>query len=212
LSAEFLKIHARDPEPQLLRYAAQWLARGAVIAIPTDTVYGLAADPMNLSAVDEIYHVKGRPETQALPILINSMEQAFLLGRNIPQNFHKLAEVFWPGALTLIVDASHRLPLKVTANTRRIAIRWPKNAVVKMLIEEFGGPVTGTSANISGCPSCTSGEDVLRQLGDRIPLILDTGGASESLPSTIVELHEEQWRVGREGAIPAAEIAKALET
>jgi L-threonylcarbamoyladenylate synthase len=212
LSAEILKIHAKTPEAHLLRYAAQWLRRGAVIAIPTDTLYGLAADPMNLAAVDEIYRVKGRPETRALPILINSPEQGLLLGRNLPKSFEKLAEACWPGALTLVVDASNRLPLKVTANTRRIALRWPKNEVVQQLIQEFGGPITGTSANLSGRPSCASGEEVFRQLGDRIPLILDAGATGETLPSTIVEFHGEEWHIGREGAISAEDIEKAMES
>ncbi len=183
-----------------------------MIAIPTDTLYGLAADPMNLAAVDEIYRVKGRPETRALPILINSPEQGLLLGRNLPKNFEKLAEACWPGALTMVVDASNRLPLKVTANTRRIALRWPKNEVVQQLIQEFGGPITGTSANLSGRPSCGSGEEVFRQLGDRIPLILDAGATGETLPSTIVEFHGEEWRIGREGAISAEDIEKAMES
>jgi L-threonylcarbamoyladenylate synthase len=212
LSSELLKIDAQNPDAQDLRYAARWLGRGAVIAIPTDTLYALAADPLNLAAVDAIFRVKGRPETRALPILINSLEQAMWLGRNLPGNFQKLAKVCWPGALTLVVDASNRLPLKVTANTKRIALRWPKSEVVRRLILEFGGPITGTSANISGSPSCSSGDEVFRQLGDRIPLILDAGDTGEIMPSTIVELHGETWRVGREGTISADEIKEALES
>jgi len=132
----------------VLRYAADRLLHGEVVAIPTDTVYGLAADPFNLSAVEEIYRVKGRPDERALPILVNSLDQAMLLSREVPRNFLRLAEEFWPGALTLVVDASHRLPLKVTANTGRIALRWPRSEVVARLIEEFDGPLTGTSANL----------------------------------------------------------------
>src|SRR5271167_3987924 len=139
LPAELLRVNAQNPEPEVLRYAADFLTRGSVVAIPTDTLYGLAADPFNLAAVDEIYRVKGRPEARALPILINSMDQAVLLARDIPRNFVRLAEALWPGALTLVVDASHRLPLKVTANTRRIALRWPNSGVVNRLIDEFDG-------------------------------------------------------------------------
>ena len=134
--------------------------RGSVIAIPTDTFYGLAADPFNLAAVDELYRVKGRPEQRALPILVNSFEQALVLMRqgllegttmeHPPRNFTKLAQAFWPGGLTLVVEAANRVPLKVTANTGKVALRWPKHAVVEQLIDEFGGPITGTSANIRG--------------------------------------------------------------
>ena len=205
----------------MLRYAAHFLTRGCVVAIPTDTFYGLAADPFNLSAVDEIYRVKGRPETRALPILVNCLEQALMLLRDReeettgdaipPRRFTRLAEAFWPGALTLVMDASNRVPLKVTANTGKVALRWPKSTVVDQLIDEFEGPVTGTSANISGFPSCSSAEQVIKQLGNRLPLVLDGGDSGASLPSTIVELRGDDWRVLREGTIPLAEIQKALQ-
>lgn len=212
MPAELLRVNSETPEIDVVKYAAGLLARGCVIAIPTDTLYGLAADPFNLAAVDEIYRVKGRPETRALPILVNSLEQAELLAKELPDDFMKLAEKFWPGALTLVVDASHRVPLKVTANTGRVALRWPGNAVVVRLIEELDGPITGTSANISGFPSCGSAEQVMKQLGERVPLVLDAGETNSTLPSTIVELTDEGgWRVGREGAIRVADIEAALE-
>jgi L-threonylcarbamoyladenylate synthase len=210
LPAELLRINPINPETDVLRYAAELLWRGAVIAVPTDTFYGLAADAFNLAAVDDIYRVKGRPETRALPILVSSIEQALPLCKDIPESFGKLAQAFWPGALTIVVNAAHRIPLKVTAGTGRIALRWPRSEVVSRLIEEFGGPITGTSANISGFPSCSSGEQVLKQLGGRVPLILDAGDTGVALASTIVELQSEAWRIGREGAISEAEIEKAL--
>ena len=194
----------------MLRYAAEFLARGRVVAVPTDTVYGLAADPFNLSAIDAIYRAKGRPESRALPILVNSVEQAMLLSREVPANFQRLAQEFWPGELTIVVDAAHRLPLKVTGNTGRIALRWPRSAVIGGLIEEFGAPITGTSANISGHPSCTTGAQVLEQLGARLPLILDGGELGSNLASTIVVLHDDTWKVVREGLIPTADIEKFL--
>jgi L-threonylcarbamoyladenylate synthase len=211
LTAEVLKLNAANPDPRIIRYAAGWLNRGAVIAIPTDTLYALAADPVNLAAIDQIFRVKGRPENRALPILISSLVQAQFLGANLPDNFFRLAEACWPGPLTIVVDASNRLPLKVTANTRRIAIRWPKSKVVVDLIAELGVPLTGTSANLSGSPTCVSGVDVFTQLGDRLPLILDAGETNDSLPSTIVELRGDHWCIGREGAVPTEQIREALE-
>src|SRR5206468_9328828 len=113
--AELLRINPEKPEQDLLRYAAEKLTRGCVVAIPTDTLYGLAADPFNLAAVDEIYRVKGRPEARALPILVNSVDQAILLSRErifegsamepLARRFLSLAHRFWPGALTLVVEA-----------------------------------------------------------------------------------------------------------
>jgi L-threonylcarbamoyladenylate synthase len=210
LPAELLRVNAQNPEADVLRYAATFLSRGSVVAIPTDTFYGLAADPFNLSAVDEIYRVKGRPETRALPILVRSLEQAMQLAREVPQIFLRLAQEFWPGALTLVVDASNRLPLKVTANTGKVALRWPKSDVARRLIEEFDGPITGTSANISGFPSCSNAEQLVKQLGGRLPLILDGGETGATMGSTIVHVHGGAWKIIREGAIPVAEIEKAL--
>jgi len=211
LPAELLRVTAQAPEGEVMRYAANFVSRGCVIGIPTDTLYGLAADPFNLAAVDEIYRVKGRPDARALPLLVNALEQAMMLAREAPRNFLRLAENFWPGALTLVVDASTRLPLKVTANTGRIAVRWPRSPVVARLIEEFDGPVTGTSANISGFPSCSSAAQVMKQLGERLPLVIDAGETGAGLPSTIVELHGTEWKILREGAISVAEIEKALD-
>jgi L-threonylcarbamoyladenylate synthase len=210
LAAELLRVNAKSPEPHVLKYAAEFLERGRVIGIPTDTFYGLAADPFNLAAVDEIYRVKGRPETRALPILVNTLAQAIQLARQVPENFRRLAERFWPGALTLVVEASHQVPLKVTANRGKVAIRWPNCAVVERLIDEFESPITGTSANISGFASCASAEQVLKQLGGRVPLVLDAGDTGAIIGSTIVELHGGSWTVIREGAISVGEIEKAL--
>jgi tRNA threonylcarbamoyl adenosine modification protein (Sua5/YciO/YrdC/YwlC family) len=220
LPAELLRVDAQSPQAEVLRYAVHFLTRGCVIGIPTDTFYGLAADPFNLAAVDEIYRVKGRPETRALPILVNSLEQALLLLRDnedeiagltdAPRKFTRLAEAFWPGGLTMVMEASRRLPLKVTAGTGKVALRWPKSAVVSQLIDEFEGPITGTSANVSGFPSCSSAEQVIKQLGSRLPLVLDAGDTGASLPSTIVQLHGDDWKVLREGAIPVSEIEKIL--
>jgi L-threonylcarbamoyladenylate synthase len=211
LSAEVLKLNAENPNPQYIRYAASWLNRGAVVAIPTDTLYALAADPVNLAAVEQIFRVKGRPVSRALPILINSVNHAAVLSRDLPDNFYRLAEKCWPGPLTIVVDASNRLPLKVTANTGRIALRWPRHEIVRRLIDEIGVPLTGTSANLSGSPTCESGEEVFHQLGDRIPLILDAGETQDVLPSTIVELRGDWWCIGREGAIPVEIIREALD-
>jgi len=210
VSAEVLKISAESPDARFIRYAAGWLNRGSVVAIPTDTLYALAADPVNLAAVDEIFRVKGRPESRALPILISSLHHAHVLARELPDNFYRLAQALWPGPLTMVLDASTRLPLKVTANTRRIALRWPACEIVHQLIKELGVPLTGTSANISGSPTCASGEEVFRQLGDRLPLILDSGETNAIMPSTIVELRGDHWCIGREGAIPSDDIRSAL--
>lgn len=211
MSAELLRISPENPDPAAIRYAAEFIRRGQIVAIPTDTFYGIAADPFNLAAVEEIYRVKGRPETRALPILVNSTRSALPLTRDVPYTFHKLAAKFWPGPLTILVEASTGVPLKVTAHTGNVALRWPNSPIVNALIERSGGPVTGTSGNISGQPACATAIDLLEQMGDRLPLILDAGETPGNLASTIVKLDGDDWEIMREGVIPEQDIRAALE-
>jgi L-threonylcarbamoyladenylate synthase len=211
LSAELLKVSPENPDPAALRYAAEFIRRGELVAVPTDTFYGIAADPFNLAAVEQIYRVKGRPETRALPILVNAISQAIALSRDVPYTFHKLAAKFWPGPLTLLVEASTGVPLKITAHTGNVALRWPKCAIVNELINLTKGPITGTSGNISGQPACANAVELLEQLGDRLPLILDAGETPGNLASTIVKLEGDDWEIMREGVITEPEIRAALE-
>jgi tRNA threonylcarbamoyl adenosine modification protein (Sua5/YciO/YrdC/YwlC family) len=211
LSAELLRVSPENPDPAALRYAAEFIRRGEIVAIPTDTFYGIAADPFNLAAVDQIYRVKGRPETRALPILVNASSQALALSRDVPYTFHKLAAKFWPGPLTLLVEASTGVPLKVTAHTGNVALRWPKSVIVDALIGLVKGPITGTSGNISGQPACATAIDLLEQMGDRLPLIIDAGETPGNLASTIVRLDGDDWMVMREGVVTEQEIRAALE-
>jgi len=210
LPAERLKVSPESPDRQILQYAAGFIVSGQVVGVPTDTLYGLAADPFNLAAVQQIYAIKGRPEQKPLPILVNSTSQAVLLVRDAPESFMKLARQFWPGPLTLVVDASHRIPLKVTGNSGRVALRWPKSVVACELIDAAKMPVTGTSANLSGFAGCSSAEQVARQLGDRLPVILDAGETGTTLASTIVDVRGDEWRILREGGVSEAEIREAL--
>jgi L-threonylcarbamoyladenylate synthase len=210
LPVEVLKISSEAPERQTIDYAAGFIKRGRVIAIPTDTVYGLSADPFNLAAIERVFRVKGRPESQALPILVDSIEQALTLVRDVPDAFLILANKFWPGALTLVVEATHRLPLKVTGNSGRVALRWADSRVVTALVAAVGGPITGTSANLSGRTSCTNASQIVEQLDDRLPLILDSGDTGGALASTIVRIEDDTWFVAREGAISESEIRKAF--
>jgi L-threonylcarbamoyladenylate synthase len=210
LPAEILKISPEAPEQRLVEYAAGFIQRGRVVGVPTDTFYGLSADPFNLAAVGRVYEVKGRPESKALPILVNSMEQAFGLVRDVPDSFLVLAQRYWPGALTIVLEATHRMPLKVTGNTGRVALRWANSKVACDIINAVGGPITGTSANLTGMPACTNAADLVMQLGDRLPLILDAGDTRAVVPSTIVRLEGSEWMIIREGAIAESEIQKTL--
>jgi tRNA threonylcarbamoyl adenosine modification protein (Sua5/YciO/YrdC/YwlC family) len=208
--AEILAISPEKPEPQLIERAVELLRRGEVVGVPTDTLYGLAADPFNLAAVARLYQIKGRPERRALPILIASIDQAEELVGDLPDIFFHLSGRFWPGPLTLVVDASRRVPLKVTGNTGRVALRIPRAKIPCALINALGTPVTGTSANLSGFSACLDAGQVVEQLGERLPLILDGGASKTRLASTVVDLRGEQWRILREGPIGEGEIQEAL--
>jgi L-threonylcarbamoyladenylate synthase len=197
LPVEVLKISSNAPEPGVVDYAAGF-------------IYGLSVDPFNLSAIEAVFQAKGRPETKALPILVNSIEQAVTLIREVPDVFLTLAHKFWPGALTLVVEATHRLPLKVTGNSGRVALRWANSPIPTAIIDAVGGPITGTSANLSGFPSCTNAAQIVKQLGNRLPLILDAGDTGAVLASTIVRIDGDNWTLAREGALPEDEIVRAL--
>ena len=210
MPVEVLKVSPQAPETPVIDYAASFIKRGQIVSVPTDTVYGLSADPFNLAAIERVFQVKGRPETRALPILVSSIEQAVTLVREVPDAFLILAHKFWPGPLTLVLAATRRVPLKVTGNTGSVAVRWPNSLVTSALIDAAGGPITGTSANISGQPSCTNASDLVRQLGDRLPLILDAGDTGGTLASTIVKIEGDEWSIIREGDVEFADIERAL--
>jgi len=212
LHAEIIKINNSEPEPSLIAYVAEKIRSGDVLGMPTDTFYGLAADPLNLRAVDRIYEIKSRSRHKPLSLLIESIDHAEELTKDLPGEFYALARKFWPGPLTLIVKAGSRLPLKVTANTGNVAIRVPSAAIPVAVIRTSGYPITATSANLHGGPECTTAEAVRDQLRDRLPAIIDGGPSPRSMASTIVDLSVEMgsWHIQREGAISASEIAKAL--
>jgi L-threonylcarbamoyladenylate synthase len=213
LTAEILCIHPEQPEPEHIAYVVKSLAAGNVAALPTDTFYGLAVDPVNLRAVDRIYEIKTRARHKPLSLLISETAQAYGLAREIDTAFDRLAERFWPGPLTIIVKAGARLPLRVTANTGNVALRVPENAIARAVVSGLGVPITATSANLRGMPECTDAHFVRAQLADQIPLIVDGGPTARSVPTTIVDLSGggNSWMILREGAVPTHEIALALQ-
>jgi len=213
LNAEVIRIHPDEPEPHLIGLVVESLQRGDVVALPTDTFYGLAVDPVNLRAVEHIYELKTRARHKPLSLLIADVAQAYELARSIDGNFDKLAEKFWPGPLTIVVKAGSKLPLRVTANTGNVALRVPEAAICRAVVSALGLPITATSANLSGQPECTYAGLVREQFGEKIPLIVDGGPTARSVATTIVDLSGggNSWMILREGAIPTHEIALALQ-
>src|SRR5579862_5874831 len=207
---EIVKINCDSPEASLIRYAADQIRAGEVLGMPTDTFYGLAADPFNLRAVDRVYDIKSRSRHKPLSLLIADVDQAEQLAQPLPEEFYALARRFWPGPLTIIVKASSRLPLKVTANTGNVALRVPKAPIPLAVVQAAQIPITATSANLSGESECTTAMGVRDQLQERLSIIVDGGTSPREIASTIVDLTDEEarWRVLREGAISAQDISE----
>lgn len=213
MSAEILRVHPDEPQADRIDYIVSCLRKGDIVALPTDTFYGLAVDPVNLYAVESIYRLKTRQKHKPLSLLISSLAQAYELARDTDSMLDRLADRFWPGPLTIIVRAGTKLPLRSTANTGNVAIRVPDAAIPRTVVERFGLPITATAANLQGASECTHAAAVRDQIGDRIPLIIDGGPTPRSLPTTIVDLTlgEGRWEILREGAIPTHEVVMVLQ-
>ena len=189
--------------------AAAAVRRGDVVAIPTDALYTLVADPLNLHAVGRVFAAKGREKERSLPLLVSDLVMAEELAKEVSARFYLLARRFWPGALTIIAPASSRVPLKVTGNTGRLALRQSQSKVANALLERLAQPLIATSANLSGMPTCTSGIEVFGMMDGRVDLVLDAGTV-RGAGATTIDITEPYWRVIKEGAIGEKEIAEIL--
>jgi L-threonylcarbamoyladenylate synthase len=209
MATDLVEINADDPQPDVLERAAAAVRRGLVVAIPTDALYSLVADPFNLRAVTQVFQAKGREPHRSLPILVRDIMMAEELAGEVNNRFFILARRFWPGPLTMIVPASAKVPLKVTGNTGRLALRQSKSTIASRLLEMVNGPLIATSANISSRPTCRSGIEVFGMMDGRVDLILD-GGLSSGTGATTVDITEPYWKLIRSGAIEEKEIAACL--
>lgn len=209
MATDLVEINQDDPQPEVLERAAAAVRRGRVVAIPTDALYTLVADPFNLRAVTQVFQAKGREPHRSLPILVRDMMMAEELAGELNKRFFILARRFWPGPLTIIVPASAKIPLKVTGNTGRMALRQAKSMVAQKLIEMLNEPLISTSANISSHPTCRSGIEVFGMMDGRVDLVLD-GGACTGQGATTVDITEPYWKMIKHGAIEEKEIAACL--
>jgi L-threonylcarbamoyladenylate synthase len=184
--------------------AAIW--RGAVVAMPTDTLYGLAVDPFRAEAIERVFAVKGRGAERALPLVAADIEQVETRIGPLPPLAERLARRFWPGPLTLLLPAPPTLPPGLTAGTFRVGVRVPAHAVTRALCRACAGPLTATSANLSGGLPSADPDEVARVLGERIDVLVDAGMAPGGAPSTIVDATGEAPVLVRAGAIRWEEI------
>jgi L-threonylcarbamoyladenylate synthase len=201
VSAEILPTHT----PELLKAAAarsvELLRAGQVVALPTETVYGLAANAFNATAVSRIFEIKGRPVHNPIIVHVASTEMLQRCVSDWPPIAEKLARAFWPGPLTLVLPRAPEIPDVVTAGGRTVGVRWPSHPFIQMVVRECGFPLAAPSANLANQLSPTNPEHVRRQLGDKIPLIVDGGQSQVGIESTVLDLDVTPPRLLRPGMI-----------
>jgi tRNA threonylcarbamoyl adenosine modification protein (Sua5/YciO/YrdC/YwlC family) len=193
-------INPKLPENELLDRAARAITDGQVVAIPTDTFYGLAVDPRNEAAVARLYRLKGRSTTSALTLIAADAEQA-MRAATFNQPARRLAERWWPGPLTIVAEALPVIPSTTLAGGRTAGVRVPDHVVARGIARAFGFCITATSANQSGQPPLTAASEVRRSLPD-VDLLVDAGDTPGGAPSTIVDATARELRLVRAGAIP----------
>ena len=190
--------------------AVRVLRNGGVAAIPTDTVYGLAAVFDDEEAVDRVFRIKSRPSGLAVPLLLDDASSVERYVSDAPGSFRALAKTFWPGPLTIVMRKSHLVSDKLTAGRDTVGLRVPDHWLPRYISESLEKAITGTSANLSGSPSLTTTQEVEAQLGDAVDLVIDGGPACGTTASTVVDLSGGTPTILREGSITLEDIEKAI--
>jgi L-threonylcarbamoyladenylate synthase len=194
----------------LLEVGGEIVARGGLLVLPTDTLYGVGCDPFNASAVMALFAAKGRGRDLPLPVLVHNWRQAIGLVEEVTEQAQALIAAWWPGPLTLVFREAAGIGWDLGDSRGTVAVRMPKQTFALALIQRTG-PLAVSSANRSGAPSPRTIPGIVEQLGDQVGVFFDAGAASDGPASTIVDLSGTRPRMLREGAIPAAEIERVLE-
>lgn len=200
------------PDPGLIKRAAGIIRKGGVVVFPTSCLYGLCADAFNPSAIKRVFAVKKRPPDKPLLILIDPKRDLDKVAKNLSVDKRKVMDLFWPGTVTFVVDATDTLCDEITCGTGKIGIRAPACVEARALVESVGGPITGTSANISNRPAPAGYEDIDPELCDGVDLVVGAGTLAGGVGSTIVDLTSSLPEILREGTISKNDFFHALET
>ena len=206
MRAEIIKISSEKPEASLIRYAAEQIRAGEVLGMPTDTFYGLAADPFHTGASDRLFALKRRPRSVELPVLVASEEEALTLTIAVPAAARRLMASYWPGALTLVLPRRPDLNADLGDDDATVGLRCPGHPVPLALCNAVG-PLATTSANRHGDQPATTASELASAFGAGVALILDAGVCNRTA-STVVDCTGEEPRLLREGQLPWAELAK----
>ena len=186
--------------------AATMLWKGGLVAVPTETVYGLAASARDGVAVQKIFDLKDRPYEKPISVLVSGMDMVEAYCQNIPPVAYKLAERYWPGPLTMILEDKGVVPLMVTAETDTLGVRCPDHPLTLSILEKADFPLAATSANPAGGEPAKTAQEVLRYFDTKIEAVVDGGPGAVGVASTVLDLTEEEPKVLREGGIPAQEL------
>jgi L-threonylcarbamoyladenylate synthase len=203
-------VDAHQPQPDIIREAARVIGNGGVVVIPTRGLYGLAVDALNAEAVERLYQIKGRSHHKPILVLISRPAQLADLTPYIPPAAEHLMRVFWPGRLTLVLQAIPTLLPNLTAGTGKIGVRLVGHPVAAALVRAVGRPITGTSANVSGRPACSRIDHLDSAIAAQADLILDAGPLEGGRGSTVVDVTGRVAEILREGQVPASEIERVL--
>ena len=210
MPARILKTDTQESLQRAIHEASKVILSGGVVAVPTESFYGLAVHALNEKAIERLFAVKGRREDNPLLILINSTETLDSYALRVSNRARKLIARFWPGGLTMVFPAAPILPPSLTAGTAKIGVRLSSHPVPRALAEAVGAPITGTSANRSGQPSCSTAEEVMEAVGEDIDLILDGGRTPGEKGSTVLDVTADPPVVLREGIVSREELKPFL--
>lgn len=210
MQTRYLRVNPTRPEAAVIDEAAGVIRAGGVVAHPTETVYGLAADVFNEAAVRRVFAAKGRPPGKPLIVAVATRGDLERLVRELVPGAEALMDAFWPGPLTLVLPRRPEVPDVVTGGRDGVAVRMPAHPVALTLIGAAGIPVTTTSANPAGAPPPVTAAEVERYLAGRIQILLDGGPAGSGIPSTILDLTARVPTVVRPGGLSPVELAAVL--
>jgi L-threonylcarbamoyladenylate synthase len=210
VNTEILSTHTPALFSAAVKRAVELLRAGEVVALPTETVYGLAANALDAQAVAKIFQIKGRPANNPIIVHLAGNEMAKLCVENFPPLAEKLSKSFWPGPLTLVLPRAKKIPGNVTAGGETVGIRWPSHPFIQAVIRECGFPLAAPSANLSSQISPTNAEHVRAQLGGKIPLIVDGGQSQVGIESTVLDLTVSPPQILRPGMIHAESLAAVV--
>jgi L-threonylcarbamoyladenylate synthase len=205
-----LKINRKKPEPDKIKFAAEIIKRGGLVAFPTETVYGLGADALNPEAIRKVFYAKGRPSDNPLIVHIANIKDIDSLAKRVKKTAITLMQKFWPGPLTVVLNKRRNVPDIVTAGGDTVAVRMPDNKIALALIRASGVPLVAPSANLSGRPSPTRPKDVIADMMGRVDLIIDGGQTEIGIESTVIDMTTSSPQILRPGMITAKEIESVI--